>query len=147
MKNRPPVLLVIAILMSLTFFRAQTLLMLPGLVRFGGEAPDAWLVPWVSDSVFGILVPFMVFLVLKGRSLRTWGLLVAYNALGAFDYVIGMATQWQHPLPEAIGSPAIVYTGIGIFLVFQVVAIVLLLRHDVIRHFSSTVYREGGNHD
>jgi hypothetical protein len=140
MRNHPRVLIFIAILMSLTVFRAQTLLLLPGLVRFGGEAPDAWLVPWVSDSAFGILVPVMVFLLLKVRSLRTWALLVAYNAMGAFDYVIGLATQWQHPLPESIGSPIGVYAGITTFLVFQIMAITLLLRRDVIRHFSSTVY-------
>ncbi|MCB1599585.1 MAG: hypothetical protein R3F18_09435 [Lysobacterales bacterium] len=140
MRTHPRVLIVIAILMSLTAFRAQTLLLLPGLVRFGGEAPDAWLVPWVSDSVFGILVPVMVFLLLKARSLRTWALLVAYNAMGAFDYVIGLATQWQHPLPESIGSPIAVYGGITAFLIFQVMAIGLLLRHNVIRHFSTTIY-------
>ena len=140
MRTHPRVLIVIAILMSLTAFRAQTLLLLPGLVRFGGEAPDAWLVPWVSDSVFGILVPVMVFLLLNARSLRTWALLVAYNAMGAFDYVIGLATQWQHPLPESIGSPIAVYGGITAFLIFQVMAIGLLLRHNVIRHFSTTIY-------
>lgn len=145
MKNRPRVLLVIAILMSLTFFRAQTLLMLPGLVRFGGEAPDAWLVPWISDSLFGILVPVMVFLLLKARSLRTWALLVAYNAMGAFDYAIGLATQWQHPLPESIGSPIAVYGGIGTFLAFQLIAITLLLRQDVIGHFSSKTQPKGRN--
>lgn len=140
MKNHPRVLIVIATLMSLTVFRTQTLLLLPGLARFGGEAPDAWLVPWVSDSAFGILVPVMVFLLLKVHSLRTWALLVAYNAMGAFDYVIGLATQWQHPLPESIGSRIGVYAGITTFLVFQIMAITLLLRRDVIRHFSSTVY-------
>lgn len=104
---------------------------------FDGTAPDAWLVPWVSDATFGLLVPFIVFLAIKGKSIRAWGLLVVYNALGAFDYVIGLATQWQNPLSAEIAPAQTVYLGIGLFLILQLTALGLLWRKDVIQHFIS----------
>jgi hypothetical protein len=136
MKCRPVVVTVIAILISLTLFRVQTLLLLPTLTRFGGTAPDAWLVPWVSDSLFGLLVPVIVILLLRRTTLRIWGALVAYNALGAFDYSIGLATQWQQPLPAEMASPPMVFGGIGLFMLFQLIALGLLFRATAIRHFN-----------
>lgn len=137
MKSRPRVLRVIAVLIALTLFRAQTLLLVPKLSLFGGNAPDAWWVPWISDAIFGMLVPVIVFVLLRGKTIRSWGALVVYNALGAFDYGTGLATQWQHPLPDELASSTAVYVGIGLFMLFQLLAFALLWRGDVIRHFHS----------
>lgn len=56
----------IRLLKGLTLFRAQTILFLPKVVvMFGGPAPDAWFMPWLSESMFGFLVPVLMFLILE----------------------------------------------------------------------------------
>jgi len=104
---------------------------------FGGPAADAWFAPWLSDAIFGFLVPVMVFLFLKRRGTKLWGALVIYNALGAFDYANGLAAQWIAPMPVEMASPMTVYIGIGLFMVFQLIALALLFRSDVVSHFSN----------
>lgn len=127
----------IALLMCFTIFRAQTVLFLPKVEMFGGPAADAWFAPWLSDAIFGFLVPVMVFLFLKRRGTKLWGALVIYNALGAFDYANGLAAQWIAPMPVEMASPMTVYIGIGLFMVFQLIALALLFRSDVVSHFSN----------
>ncbi len=134
----PQSIFLIGLLMFLTIFRAQTILFIPKVEMYGGIAPNAWFGPWVSDAIIGFLVPVMLFLLLKRRSIRVWGLLVLYNAVGAFDYSQGLITQWLAPLPEQIASAGQVYGGIGAFMLFQLVALALLFRSDVIHHFSSS---------
>lgn len=128
----------IALLMAATIFRVQTLLFLPELQMFGGVAPDGWLGPWLSDATIGLLLPFMIYLFWTLRTLTTWGLLVLYNAVGAFDYSQGLITQWVYPLPLELASAATVYVGIGLFMVFQLIALSLLFRPGVIAHFNGT---------
>lgn len=128
----------IAILMAATMFRVQTILFLPMVEMFGGIAPDAWLAPWFSDAVFGLLVPLMVYIFLRRRSIAAWGSLVIYNAIGAFDYATGLATQWIHPMPAEMASASTVYLGIGVFMVFQLIALALLFRGEVVSHFAET---------
>ncbi|MEM6889192.1 MAG: hypothetical protein AAF636_13745 [Pseudomonadota bacterium] len=134
-QRTPLVIYIIAGLMLLTIFRAQTILFIPELEMFGGIAPDGWFGPWVSDFIIGLLVPVMVFLVLRSKSIKIWGLIVLYNALGAFDYSHGLITQWISPMPEAMASQATVYAGIGLFMVCQLIALGLLFRSAVVHHF------------
>lgn len=128
----------ITILMAATIFRAQTLLFLPQLQMFGGIAPDGWFGPWLSDATIGLLLPIMIYLFWSVRTITTWGLLVVYNAVGAFDYSQGLITQWVHPLPLEVAAPATVYVGIGLFMVFQLIALSLLFRAGVIAYFNGT---------
>ena len=134
--TKPFVLKVIAILVMLTIFRVQTILFIPKIEMFGGIAPNGWLGPWVSDFVIGLLVAVMVYLALTAKGVRIWGLLVIYNAVGAFDYSQGLITQWVSPMPEEMASQMTVYLGIGLFMIFQLIALTLLFRTDVIHHFS-----------
>jgi len=134
--TNPLILKVVAILMTLTLFRVQTILFIPQVEMFGGIAPNGWLGPWTSDFAIGLLVPVMVYLALKVRGIRIWGLLVIYNAVGAFDYSQGLITQFVSPMPEEMASQITVYLGIGVFMVFQLAALGLLFRSDVIHHFS-----------
>lgn len=105
---------------------------------FGGSAPDAWFGPWLSDAIFGILVPAIVYLFWKQRSIVIWGIIIIYNALGAFDYATGLMTQWLHPLPHEIAPPFLVYSGISVFMSLQLIALALLFRTDVITHFTTS---------
>ncbi len=125
----------IAILMFFTIFRAQTVLFLPKVEMFGGPAPDAWFAPWLSDAIIGFLVPVMVFLFLTRRGTKIWGAMVVYNALGAFDYANGLAAQWISPMPVEMATATTVYLGISVFLVFQLIALTMLFRDDVVEHF------------
>ena len=124
-----------AVLIGLTAPRAQTILFLPKLEMFGGEAPDAWLAPWVSDAVLGLLVPVALVVLFRLRGPRAWGALLIYNAVGAFDYSHGLLAQYTDPLPESIASGALVYGGIAFGMTVQLAALVLLLRRDVLQHF------------
>lgn len=125
----------IALLMTATLFRAQTIFFLPTVEMFGGPAPDGWFGPWLSDSILGFLVPAMVWVFLTRRGIRTWGALVVYNAVGAFDYSQGLITQYVTPMPTEMASQVTVYAGIGVFMLFQLVALALLFRRDVVMHF------------
>lgn len=126
----------IPLLMTATLFRVQTVFFLPELAMFGGPAPDGWFGPWLSDFILGLLVLPMVFLFWTGRGIRVWGLLVVYNAVGAFDYSQGLITQTISPMPESMASGATVYAGIGVFMGFQLIALALLFRRSVVAHFN-----------
>lgn len=125
----------IALLMGATIFRAQTILFLPELQMFGGAAPDGWLGPWLSDTIIGFAVPMMLYLFWTRRGMAVWGALVAYNAVGAFDYSQGLITQMISPMPVEMASAAMDYGGIGLFMSAQLVALWLLFRSDVIAEF------------
>ena len=129
---RPAAVTTIAVLIGLTITRFTVVFRLPSLEMFDGASPDAWFAPWVSDTILGLLVPAVVFLVLRRTGTALWGALIAYNAVGAFDYVHGLATQWIHPLENA----AVTYGAISFFLVAQLIALGLLFRADVIDHFT-----------
>ncbi|MEM6311884.1 MAG: hypothetical protein AAF754_17770 [Pseudomonadota bacterium] len=125
----------ITLLMAATVFRAQTILFLPEITAFGGLAPNAWFGPWLSDAIIGFLVPVMIYALWKMESPRAWGALVIYNSLGAFDYSHGLITQYFHPMPVEMASALTVYLGIGVFMVLQIIAIILLFRQNVISQF------------
>jgi hypothetical protein len=127
----------IALLMAATLFRVQTVLFLPTVEMFGGSAPDGWFGPWLSDAILGFLLPVMLFLFWTRSGIRVWGVLVGYNAVGAFDYSQGLITQYVSPMPAEMASPATVYGGIGIFVVLQLIALWLLFRRDVVAHFKT----------
>jgi hypothetical protein len=128
----------IALLMTATLFRVQTVLFLPTVEMFGGPAPDGWFGPWLSDAILGFLVPVMVFLFMTRRGIRVWGALVVYNSVGAFDYSQGLITQYVSPMPADMASATTVYAGIGVFMTFQLIALALLFRRDVVAEFSKT---------
>ncbi|MDW4500239.1 hypothetical protein R5H30_19790 [Sulfitobacter sp. D35] len=131
-----PVKWAITLLMGATIFRAQTILFLPDLQMYGGPAPDGWFGPWFSDTIIGFILPVMLYLFWTKRGTGVWGVLVAYNAVGAFDYSQGLITQIISPMPLEMASPATVYLGIGLFMVFQLIALGLLFRRDVIDAFT-----------
>jgi hypothetical protein len=132
---KPIVRWTIALLMGATIFRAQTILFLPEVQMFGGIAPDGWFGPWLSDTIIGFAVPVMLYLFWTRRGMAVWGALVAYNAVGAFDYSQGLITQMISPMPVEMASATTVYLGIGLFMVAQIVALGLLFRRDVIAEF------------
>ncbi|MEM9274769.1 MAG: hypothetical protein AAGA80_17670 [Cyanobacteria bacterium P01_F01_bin.143] len=131
----PKVIYVIAALTALTILRAQTLLFFPTLEMNGGVNPDAWLAPWVSDSILGLLVPVVIYFLFKGSGSKIWALLVMYSALGSFDYANGLATQWSYPLSTEIASSEFVFGSLISTLVFQLISTVLLFRSEVINYF------------
>lgn len=134
---KPTIRWTIALLMGATVFRAQTILFLPELQMFGGPAPDGWFGPWLSDTIIGFALPVMLYLFWTRRGVAVWGALVAYNAVGAFDYSQGLITQVISPMPVEMASATTVYLGIGLFMVAQIVALGLLFRHDVIAEFKA----------
>jgi hypothetical protein len=129
----------ITLLMGATIFRAQTILFLPELEMYGGPAPDGWFGPWLSDTIIGFALPVMLYLFWTRRGMVVWGGVVAYNAVGAFDYSQGLITQIISPMPASMASAATVYLGIGLFMVFQLIALGLLFRRDVIATFDGSV--------
>ena len=131
--TRPRAVVWITILMLLTITRFSVVFRLPSLEMFDGTSPDAWFAPWVSDTILGLLVPVMAYLAWNRRGVVVWGALIGYNAVGAFDYVHGLATQWIHPLDNA----AVTYGSISFFLALQLTVIALLFRPDVITHLTS----------
>ena len=126
----------ISILIGLTAARALAMVFIPKLVMFGGDAPNAWVGPWVADSVLGLLIPVVLVALYRFRTTRTWGLILLYNGLGAFDYSIGLVTQWQTPLPPLMVPGWLVFVSLSFTLSVQLAVILLLLRRDVVGHFT-----------
>lgn len=137
--QQPTAIKWMAILIGLTFMRAFMGIQLPSLEMYGGVNPDAWFAPWISDTILGIIAPYMIYLVLKQKGISVWGILVAYNAIGAFDYAHGLITEWTDPLiPNGImGTPGLTYGAIGFSLIVQLIVLYLLFRPSVISHFTS----------
>ncbi len=133
--RRPSAVNIIAILTALTITRVMALTFLPTLKIFGGTSPDEWLAPWVTDGILGLLLPVVIYFILKGKGLKIWALLIVYSALGAFDYATGLVTQWLHPLPVETASTSVVFISLWTTLLFQVVVIILFFRSDIINHF------------
>ncbi len=133
--KRPRELNIIAILTGLTISRMMALTFLPTLNMLGGTSPNEWLGPWVTDGILGLLLPVVIYFILKGKGIKTWALLIVYSVLGAFDYATGLVTQWLHPLPFETASPSVVFISLWSTLLFQVVVIILFFRNDVIHHF------------
>lgn len=134
---KPKSLKLMAILLVLTFMRAMMGTQIPTLEMFGGVHPDAWFAPWISDAILGILVPYMIYLLLKKRGVNVWATLLVYNAVGAFDYVHGLLTQWTDPLiPNGMmGNPGLTYGSVAFSLVVQLTVIYLLTRNEVKQYF------------
>lgn len=126
----------ITVLIAITIFRTQTILFIPALEMNGGAAPNGWLGPWVSDFILGLLVVPVLVLFWARRTRRTWGFLVLYNAVGAFDYSQGLVTQYVSPMPVDMASATAVYGGITVFLGCQLIALGLLFRRGVVEHFN-----------
>lgn len=131
----PKIIYIIVGLTALTVLRAQTLFFFSSLEMNGGKNPDAWLAPWVSDSILGLLVPIVIYYLLKGKGAKTWALLIMYSALGAFDYATGLATQWIHPMSTDTASPMLVYGSLLFTFTIQSVAVFLLFNQKVMNHF------------
>ncbi len=128
---------IIALLILATSIRFLVVSFLPSLEMFGGPNPDTWIGPWGADTVLGLFAPFMAWLAWRGRGASVWGLLVAYNAVGAFDYAHGLLTQWLEP---AVTQPAaLTYLSIGISMIVQLIALRLLFRCDVVSMFVATM--------
>ncbi len=144
--TRPSTITWIAILILLTTMRGVMVTQLPSLQMFGGVNPDAWFTPWVSDTILGILAPFMAYIAFQKSGIKIWGLLLVYNAVGAFDYMHGIATQWTDPLiPNGMfGTPELTYGSIGFSLVVQLIVIILLFQREVVTYFSQSS-QEGNN--
>lgn len=134
-RTTPKVIYVIAVLTALTLLRAQTLFFFKTLEMNGGVNPDAWISPWISDSILGLLVPVVIYFLLKGSGLKIWALLIMYNALGTFDYANGLATQWINPLSAETASPEFVFGSLISTFTIQLIATVLLFRSDVVDYF------------
>ena len=136
--QRPSEINWIGILMGLTAMRAFMGFQLPSLEMYGGDNPDAWFAPWMSDTILGIMAPYMIYLVLRKRGMKVWGILVAYNAIGAFDYVHGLMAEWTDPLiPNGImGTPGLTYGSIGFSLFIQLIVLSLLFRQRVMIYVS-----------
>ncbi|MEM1248553.1 MAG: hypothetical protein AAGK22_19405 [Acidobacteriota bacterium] len=131
----PRVLLWISILTALTFTRAFAFIFLPELKMFGGDVSDVWLGPWVVDSLLGALIPLAIFSVLRRRGAKTWGGLLIYHGLGAFDYGNGLLTQWLHPLPASVAPSGLVFGSLIFTMVIQTAVVVLLFRRAARSHF------------
>ena len=135
--SKPLQVKLIAILMGFTFMRFFMGTMIPSLEMYGGENPNAWFGPWISDTVLGLLVPIMVFILLKKEGIKIWAILLIYNGIGAFDYAHGLITQWTDPLiPNGIfGTPILTYGSLSFSLIVQIAVIVLLFNSNVINYF------------
>ena len=128
----------------LCYTLTRTLMMgnLKSAKMFGGENPDGWFGPWLSDTILGLLTPFAIYGAFTGEGVVAWGLLLSFNALGAYDYMNGLLAQFMHPMVRFLGDPAppgaAIYGSIGLGCLCQIVNVALLLQSDTIQFFIET---------
>ena len=133
---RPSILALIAIMTLLTVSRTMVVTFFPHLEMYGGVDANAWFAPWVSDTILGLLSPFAAYAIWRKTGTRLWALLIAYSFLGAFDYAQGFGVQWHYPQVTEGAISAVIYGAIGFGLIMNLCARLLLLRTDVMRHFT-----------
>ena len=81
--KRPRIIYIISILTLLTITRVQAGLFLPTLEMYGGESANVWLAPWITDTILGLLLPFIIWTILNRKGAKTWAILIVYNTKGA----------------------------------------------------------------
>ena len=123
-KRKTKIIYWIVGLTALTILRAQTIFFLPLLEMNGGNNPNAWFAPWVSDTILGLLVPVVIYFLLKGKGVKTWAMLIMYSAIGAFDYANGLAAQWHYPMTEETASGALVFGSLSFTLTIQTIVVI-----------------------
>jgi hypothetical protein len=138
-RTRPRAIILITIAMAVTFSRFSVITYFPHLEMYGGVDANAWFGPWLSDTILGLLVPVMLFVLWRKRSRRVWAMLFAYNALGAFDYAHGLMTQWHYPQMTEGQVSSVIYGAISLGLVMNLWAAVLLMKSEVIDHLAGRI--------
>jgi hypothetical protein len=129
--HRRRALIAMTIMMALTFSRACVVTYFPHLEMYGGVDANAWFAPWVSDTILGLLVPVMIYLLWRKTGAKVWAALIVYNALGAFDYSHGLATQWLYPQMTEGAESAVISLG----MIFNLAIALMMFRGDIMRHF------------
>jgi hypothetical protein len=133
--HRRRALIAMTIMMALTFSRACVVTCFPHLEMYGGVDANAWFAPWVSDTILGLLVPVMIYLLWRKTGAKVWAALIVYNALGAFNYSHGLATQWHYPQMTEGAVSAVTYTVISLGMIFNLAIALMMFRGDIMRHF------------
>jgi hypothetical protein len=135
--SRPSILTIAGTIIGFTVSRASMITKIQTVELFGGVNPNAWLHPWVTDSLLGVLAPFMCYWVLKGKpSPMLWGVLAVYNAIGSMDYANGFITQWLHPQVDTGGlDPTFLSVFLATHSLMQLGVVYVLFRKDVINFF------------
>ncbi|MEN8041044.1 MAG: hypothetical protein ABFR95_06030 [Actinomycetota bacterium] len=63
-----------------------------------GDPPAAWLMPLLGDAVIGLSAFVVAYLILRGRGLSAWTMIVTWNVIGIWDalsaYVIHVSVPW-----------------------------------------------------
>ncbi len=133
--KRPKAIYAIFGLTLLTAVRAQTLFFFSSLRMNGGSNPDEWFIPWITDSILGLMIPFILYLILKGKGIKIWAFLILYSAIGAFDYLTGLATQWFHPMSSETAGSELVYSSLLFSFIVQTIVLLLLFKQRVINYY------------
>ena len=102
---------------------------------YGGIDANTLLVPWVSDTILGLLFPFAAYAIWRKSGATLWALLITYSFMGAFDYAHGLGVQWHYPQVTEGAVSAVIYSAISFGLIMNLGSALLLLRSDVRRYF------------
>ena len=134
-----------AVLTLLLSGRAMTLAFL-GRVGGGqvGDPPEAWLMPLLGDAVIGVTALLALFLILRGRGLWAWLLILTWNALAIWDalsaFIISVTNPWPEFFMLQLFGPSMFFVASLLHLVI----IVMALRPEVMAHFGVSQTRLNG---
>lgn len=65
-----------------------------------GDPPIAWLMPLIGDAVIGLTGLAMIAILLRGRGLWAWTVLIVWNSLAIWDALSAFTIQYTNPWPE-----------------------------------------------
>lgn len=89
-------------LLVLTLMLAGRAMTLAFISRAGGSGPSdppaAWLMPLLGDAVIGVSALLVAALLLRGKSVAAWAVVVTWNAVAIWDalsaFTIHMVAPW-----------------------------------------------------
>jgi len=102
MQSKSGVFLAVAVLFTVMLAgRAMTLGFLAQVGSpVAGSPPMAWLMPLVGDAVVGLSAPVAAVLLLRGRGLGAWSIILLWNAIGIWDAMSAFLVHLSVPWPD-----------------------------------------------
>ena len=134
-RNRPNGLKVAAIVTGLFVYRLSSLRFIPNVGD--ADTPEAWLIPYVGDSIQGLLALVVAYLLLRYRGVVVWAVAIAYHVSGIRDYMNGFMMERLDPVLNGPGPEWLLEAWLSVWAIIEIAVLVVLARTVVAHYFTS----------
>ena len=100
-----------------------------------GDPPAAWLMPIIGDAAIGLSAFAVAYLLVRGRGLGAWVVIVSWNILGIWDalsaFLVHQSVPWNEFFMIETFGPSMFFAASAMHLV----NVSLISRQDVRSHY------------